>query len=122
MTPRIWNRLEQAALLALIIFYALSESWLIPLRTGSSTFTLILFLVLKAVPLVAALPGVFFGRRYTSQWLSMAVMLYFLEGAWGFNDSGITGMLARVEIGLSVLLFVTAVGHARAALPRGQSR
>ena len=114
MNPRAWAKLECVALLALIALCLLWEGWLAPLRPGGS------WLILKGLPLLPAVPGVLRGRRYTSQWLSMAVLLYFLEGALRFNDPGLTGVLARVEVVLAIVLFVAAVGHARAAAPSRQ--
>ena len=116
MTSRSWARLESVALLALIVFCLLWEGWFAPLHPGGS------LLMLKSLPLLFAVPGVLRGRRYTSQWLSMAVVLYFLEGAWHFNDSGLVGMLARVEIALALVLYVAAVGHAYSSAPSRQKQ
>ncbi|MDR2881404.1 MAG: DUF2069 domain-containing protein, partial [Azoarcus sp.] len=88
MTPRAWVRLECVSLLALITLCLLWEGWLAPLRPGGS------WLILKGLPLLPAVSGVLRGRRYTSQWLSMLVLLYFLEGVVRFNDPGLIGVLA----------------------------
>jgi uncharacterized membrane protein len=114
MKPRTWYRLECAALLALIALCVLWEGGLAPLRPGGS------WLILKVLPLLPAVRGVLRGRRYTSQWLSMAVLLYFLEGGLRFMDPGLTGVLARVEVVLAVILFVAAVGYARVTAPSRQ--
>jgi uncharacterized membrane protein len=116
MTPRAWARLECVALLTLIVLCLLWEGWLAPLRPGGS------WLILKGLPLLPAVPGVLRGRRYTSQWLSMAVLLYFLEGAWRFSDPGLMGILARSEIAISLVLFVAAVGHAYSTAPSRQKQ
>lgn len=116
MTPQAWSRIECAALLALIALCLLWEGWLAPLRPGGS------MLILKCLPLVPAVPGILSGRRYTSQWLSMAALLYFLEGAWRFSDSAPVALLARVEIALSIILYIAAVGHARASAPSRQKK
>ena len=116
MTPRAWARLECVALLALIALCLLWEGWLAPLHPGGS------WLILKSLPLLPAVPGVLRGRRYTSQWLSMVVLLYFLEGALRFFDPGLTGILARVEVALALVLFVAAVGYARATAPSRQKQ
>ncbi|MDR2688906.1 MAG: DUF2069 domain-containing protein [Azoarcus sp.] len=106
MRPRTWSRLVNVALIALLALCVLWEGWLAPLWPGGS------LLIFKAMPLTFALYGVWHGRRYTSQWLSMVTLFYFLEGAWRMADPGLTGALARVEIALSVTLFVATVGHA----------
>jgi uncharacterized membrane protein len=116
MTPRAWFRLECVALLALIALCLLWEGWLAPLRPGGS------WLILKGLPLLPAVPGVLRGRRYTSQWLSMVSLLYFLEGVWRFSDPGLMGVLARVEIALAIVLYVAAVGYARATAPSRQKK
>jgi uncharacterized membrane protein len=97
--------------LALIALCLLWEGWLAPIRPGGS------MLILKALPLLPAVPGVLHGRRYTSQWLSMVALLYFLEGMWRFTDPALMGVLARIEIALAVTLFVAAVGFAHATAP-----
>lgn len=114
ISPLVWSRLECITLLALIALCLLWEGWLAPLRPGGS------WLILKSLPLLPAVPGVLRGRRYTSQWLSMAVLLYFLEGIMRFNDPGLTAVLARVEVVLAFVLFAAAVGHAHATAPSRQ--
>jgi len=104
------------ALLALIALCLLWEGWLAPLHPGGS------WLILKSLPLLPAVPGVLRGRRYTSQWLSMVVLLYFLEGVMRFNDPGLAGTLARGETVLALVLFVAAVGHAYATAPSRQGQ
>jgi uncharacterized membrane protein len=116
MRPDSWSRLARLVLLALIALCVLWEGWLAPIRPEGS------WLTLKALPLLCAVPGVLRGRRYTSQWLSMVSLLYFIEGAWRFDDPGIMGALARGEIALAVALFVAAVGHAHSSAPSRQAR
>ncbi|MDR1424482.1 MAG: DUF2069 domain-containing protein [Azoarcus sp.] len=108
MSPRLWSLFARIALLALIALCVVWEGWFMPLRP---------VMLLKVLPLLLAVPGVFCGRRYTSQWLSMIVLLYFLEGAWRLFDPAPSGDLARVEIALVVALFVAAIGHARSSAP-----
>ena len=62
------------ALVALIVLAVAWERWLAPLRPGGSA------LVLKALPLVCALPGVWRRKLYTLHWASMLVLLYLAEG------------------------------------------
>jgi uncharacterized membrane protein len=82
--------------------------WLAPLRPEGS------LLALKAAPLALPLAGIHAGRRYTFQWSSLLVLAYFAEGvvrAW--SDSGISQMLAAVEVALSVVSFSSLVSYAR---------
>jgi uncharacterized membrane protein len=98
-----------AASLALLLLLTVAwELWLAPLRPGGS------LMVLKAVPLLLALPGIAWGRRYTYQWSSMLVLAYFAEGvtrAW--SEQGLSRALAGTEIALSVAFFAASVGFAR---------
>ncbi len=55
-----------------------------------------------------------FGRRYTYQWSSMFVLLYFTEGvmrAWG--DEGLSQTLALGEAALAAIFFAAVVAYAR---------
>lgn len=96
------------SLVALIALCVLWEMWMAPLRAGGS------WLVLKALPLLAPLPGVLRGRRYTYQWASMLILAYFTEGvvrAW--SDTGVSAALAGAEIVLSVVFYICAIFYAR---------
>lgn len=98
-----------AAMIALCLAW---ELWLAPIRPGGS------YLALKAVPLGIPLFGILAGHRYTYQWSSMFVLLYFMEGvmrAWG--DKGLSQALAGIEIVLSLVFFASVVAYAR--LTRG---
>jgi uncharacterized membrane protein len=113
---RNWSRLASAALVALIVLCVAWERWLAPLWTDGS------LLVFKVLPLVPALYGVCCGRRYTSQWLSMVVLLYVIEGVMRANDAGLVSTLARIELILAVVLFIALIGHARSSAPSRQGR
>jgi uncharacterized membrane protein len=111
-TPRVLALGAIASLVALIAVTIAWEVWLAPLRPGGS------WLALKALPLVAALPGFLRRRRYTFQWMSMLVLVYLAEGvmrAW--SETGVTRMLSLVEIALSLALFAFASFYARATRP-----
>ncbi|WP_120296210.1 DUF2069 domain-containing protein [Paraburkholderia sp. BL23I1N1] len=95
-----------AALLALIVLSVAWEWWLAPLRPGGSA------LVLKAMPLLLALPGVWRHRIYTLQWASMLILLYFAEGiVRGWSDRGLSARLGWLEVALSVVFFVCALAY-----------
>ena len=109
------NLLSSVLLIALIGLCLLWEVWLAPLRPGGS------WMMLKVLPLMAALMGVLKGRRYTYQWLSMLVLLYLTEGVVRTNDAGLGGWLALGEAVLSGLLFASVVAYARITAPSRQS-
>lgn len=96
------------SLIALILLALAWEAMLAPLKPGGS------LLMLKAVPLLLPLFGILRGKRYTYQWSSMFILLYFTEGvvrAW--SDAGISAQLALMEIVLSVAFFTCAIFYAR---------
>jgi uncharacterized membrane protein len=105
--PLHWTR--HAALLCLLSLIGLSlawELWLAP--TGRGT------LALKALPLLAPLPGVLRQRLYTFRWLSLLVWLYFTEGAVrAVGDRGLSASLAVLEVVLSLGLFVACLLQVR---------
>ena len=101
-----------SSLIALIMICLAWEGWIAPLRPGGS------WLILKAVPLLLPLPGIIHGRRYTYQWSSMFILLYFTEGvvrAWA--DGGVSGKLAAIEVVLSIAFFFSAIYYAKFTAP-----
>lgn len=95
-----------AALLALIALSIAWEWWLAPLRPGGTA------LVLKAVPLLLALPGVLRQRVYTLQWASMLILLYFAEGiVRGMSDRGLSARLGWLETLLALVFFVCGLAY-----------
>ncbi|CAD6512541.1 hypothetical protein LMG28727_00580 [Paraburkholderia kirstenboschensis] len=95
-----------AALIALIALSIAWEWWLAPLRPGGSA------LVLKALPLLLALPGVWRQRLYTLQWASMLILLYFAEGVVrGWSDRGLSSRLGWLEAALTLVFFVCTLAY-----------
>ena len=96
-------------LVALILLGLAWELFLAPIRPGGS------WLVLKVLPLLAALPGVLRGRRYTVQWSTLVIWLYAAEGATrAYTDAGTGAALAAVELALSLAYFAAAVAWLKA--------
>ena len=99
---------SSVSLIALIALCLAWEAWLAPLRPGGSA------LILKVLPLLLPLFGILRGRRYTYQWSSMLIWLYFTEGVVrGLSDKGLSAQLAWGEVALSMLFFVSASLYAR---------
>ena len=101
-----------ASLVLLIVLCLAWELWLAPLRPGGS------WLALKALPLALPLAGIVSGHRYTYQWASMLILIYFAEGvtrAW--SERGLSQWLASAEVLLSVVFFAAAVSYARLTRP-----
>jgi uncharacterized membrane protein len=96
------------SLIALIIVCTAWEGWLAPLKPQGS------LLIFKVLPLLLPLFGILKGRRYTYQWASMFILLYFTEGivrAWA--DTGVSAKLAQTEVLLSLIFFVCAIFYAK---------
>ena len=106
---RLLNTISSASLIALILLCTAWELWLAPLRPGGS------MLVLKVVPLLLALFGILRGKRYTYQWMSMLILLYFTEGSVrATSDSGLSQQLAIAETALTIIFFFSTIYYARA--------
>ena len=91
---------------------ALCVSWellVAPLRPGGS------WLVLKVVPLLLVMPGMFKGKVKTFQATSLLVWLYFAEGATRASSDPalMSQLMAGVEIVLSISLFAAVAVYAR---------
>lgn len=112
---RTLSMLASISLVALIALSLAWELWLAPLRPGGS------WLVLKTLPLLLPLMGILKGRRYTYQWSSMFILLYFTEGvirAW--SDGGLSARLGMLEVVLSVVFFFAVVAYAKLSAPSRQ--
>lgn len=108
MTEKRLYLLSTGSLIALMALCLAWELWLAPLRPGGS------WLALKALPLLAPLPGILRRRIYTYQWSSMLILAYFIEGVVrGYAESGLSAYLARTEIALSLLFFGGVIGYVR---------
>ncbi|WDD94432.1 DUF2069 domain-containing protein [Burkholderia sp. FERM BP-3421] len=114
--------LAAAALLAALIALSVAwEIWLAPLRPGGSA------LMLKAVPLALALPGVWRRSVYTLQWASMLILVYLAEGiVRGMTDTGLSATLGWLETALALGFFAAALAYVapfkRAAKQRARDR
>ena len=96
---------------SLVLLIALCIAWelfLAPLRSGGS------WMVLKALPLLAPLPGVLRASRYTCQWASLLSLAYFAEGVVrALSDPVPSRYLAISETILATTLFVSLIFLAR---------
>jgi uncharacterized membrane protein len=105
------QKLRFAASLSLIALIILSLAWegvLAPIKPEGSK------LILKAVPLLLPLFGILNGRRYTYQWASMFILIYFTEGAVrAWADQGLSEKLALIEVLLTVIFFACTIFYAK---------
>lgn len=108
--PLRWTRiLAVGSAVGVVLLGLVWELWLAPTGTGT--------LAIKVLPLALALPGLWRDKLYTYRWVSLAVWLYFAEGAVrATSDRGLGAPLAAVEVVLSLLLFIACGLHVRARL------
>jgi uncharacterized membrane protein len=109
----------RSALAALIALIALCLAWelrLAPLRPGGS------WVALKALPLLLPLRGLLRGSRYTAQWSSMFILIWFCEGvvrAW--SEAGLTRGLALAEVLIALAFQLSVIVYARQTAPSRQT-
>lgn len=115
-SPRLIQTLQFGASLSLILLIVLCLAWegfLAPLKPHGSN------LILKAAPLLLPLFGVLKGRRYTYQWSSMFILIYFTEGAVrAWSDQDLSAQLALMEVLLSLIYFGCAIFYAKLTRPK----
>jgi uncharacterized membrane protein len=105
------KRFHLTAIASIVVLIVLCVAWeaiLAPLRPGGS------WLVLKAVPLLLPLKGIFKRDIYTMQWASMLILLYFAEGiVRATTESGTSSILGWIEVALTVAFFVSTLCYLR---------
>ena len=89
-----------AAFVDLFILCIAWEWFISPLRPGGS------WLILKAIPLLFAIPGLWKGNVYTMQWASMLILLYITEGLVRILETGANFWMATLETTLGTVAFV----------------
>ncbi|MBE2260854.1 MAG: DUF2069 domain-containing protein [Rhodobacteraceae bacterium] len=100
------------SLIALIFLCLAWELRLAPVQPGGS------WLALKCLPLLATLFGILNGRRYSYQWASMLILLYFTEGVVrATTETGMAQTLAIAETVLALIFFGATVTFARLTRP-----
>ena len=95
-----YQLIATAAFVDLFILCVAWEWFISPLRPGGS------WLVLKAIPLLFAIPGLWKGNVYTMQWASMLILLYITEGLVRILETGANFWMAVLETTLGTVAFV----------------
>lgn len=96
------NGYQKTAFIASVLLCLLCIAWewfLSPLRPNGS------LMVLKCLPIVFLLPGLYRGANYQLQALSMVILLYYLEGISRLFEKGLNPWLAGIELILSSFIF-----------------
>jgi uncharacterized membrane protein len=103
--PRFFHMSATISLVILILWLVAWEMFVAPLKPGGS------LVVLKAVPLLIPLHGVYKRDIYTLQWSAMMILLYFIEGAvraWS-DTSQMSRLMAIGEAILVSVYFASAL-------------
>ncbi len=95
-----YQLLAFAAFVDLFILCVCWEWFISPLRPGGS------WLILKGIPLLFAIPGIWKGKVYTMQWATMLILLYITEGLVRILETGANVWLAALETLLATIGFV----------------
>lgn len=94
-----YQLLAVAAFVDLFILCVAWEWFISPLRPGGS------WLILKGIPLLFAIPGIWKAKVYTMQWASMLILLYITEGLVRILENGANFWLALFETLLATIAF-----------------
>ena len=100
LTKNPYQLIATAAFVDLFILCIAWEWFISPLRPGGS------WLILKAIPLLFAIPGLWKGNVYTMQWASMLVLLYVTEGLVRILETGANFWMAVLETSIGTIGFV----------------
>ena len=95
-----YQLLATAAFIDLFILCVAWEWFISPLRPGGS------WLILKGVPLLFAIQGLWNGKVYTMQWASMLILLYITEGLARILETGANFWMTLIETTLATIGFV----------------
>ena len=101
--PANKNPYQLLALAAFVDLFILCVCWewfISPLRPEGS------WLILKALPLLLPMRGIWKGNVYTMQWASMLILIYITEGLVRITESGWNFYLAILETLLATVAFV----------------
>ena len=100
LTKNPCQLLATAAFIDLFILCIAWEWFISPLRPGGS------WLILKSIPVLFAIPGLWQGKAYTMQWASMLILLYVTEGLVRILETGTNFWMALLEILLATTGFI----------------
>ncbi|WP_397392188.1 DUF2069 domain-containing protein [Polynucleobacter sp.] len=95
-----YQLIAAAAFVDLFILCIAWEWFISPLRPGGS------WLILKAIPLLFAIPGLWKGNVYTMQWASMLILLYITEGLVRILETGANFWMAILETTIGTAGFI----------------
>ncbi|HEY2865091.1 MAG TPA: DUF2069 domain-containing protein [Casimicrobiaceae bacterium] len=104
-----WRRATATTLLALALLELLWELWLAPLKPGGS------WMALKALPLLAFVPGVAQGRKRARQWTLILLPWYVAEGiVRALSEDGRQALCAAAAVAVALAALGAGLGWFRA--------
>ena len=95
-----YQLLAAAAISDLIILCICWEWFISPLRPGGS------WLILKSLPLLLVLPGIWQGKNYIMQCASMLILIYLAEALVRITETGANRYLAILELIFATVTFI----------------
>lgn len=104
---RAARRAALASWIALLLLAVLWEWQLAPLRPGGS------WLVLKALPLLLPLRGLWRGDVMAMQWAVVLSLLYIAEGSVRIFDAPPANTMAAIELLLGLVFFIAGIVYLR---------
>jgi uncharacterized membrane protein len=110
-----YQLLATAAFVDLFILCVCWEWFISPLRPGGS------WLILKGIPLLFAIPGLWKGKVYTMQWASMLILLYITEGLVRILETGNNFWMALLETILATTGFICLLIYLRPIKQKAKS-
>lgn len=96
----VYVLIATAAFIDVFILCVAWEWFIAPLRPGGS------WMVIKGLPLLLAIPGIWRGNNYTMQWASMLILIYMTEGLVRLFETGANFWMALLETILSLIAFI----------------
>lgn len=105
-----YRRMAFWATIVLILLCVVWELMVWPWPQGA-------LITLKVTPLLLPLSGLWRGKLYTMQWVSMLILIYFMEGVvrWYSDTILISRYFAAAEVLLTLLIFYAAIMYVRPA-------
>ena len=110
-TPRIYYGLLLAGYFGTLILLTAWFAWAYPPQKTPVALALLLIVG----PLLLPMRGILHARRYTISWSCFLALLYFTHGVLEAWHTAPTRTLGMVEVALTTLWFVSAIGYIQAS-------
>ena len=112
--PRIWRYLATLSYFALVGWILTWKAWINPPYPAAPALLVLL------VPLLFALRGIVYTRRYTYAWITLLLPFYFALGISDVYADATTRIYGCGLTVFSLLLFVSAIAYLRSSRKNGR--